>query len=150
MAVDRVWGDKVNQTSRGDDDTQTQNKNRQTVILDTNGLLMLFQFHINLESELDRLLGLYNIVIPSVVINELSKLSSSVPEAKAALKLAQKYNVLQVEERNNMATIDDVILDQAHILNAMVVTNDKELRKKLKQKGLTSIYLRAKSYLKMD
>ena len=150
MAVDRVWGDKVNNKSKVKNGSRQLNSNRQTVILDTNGLLMLFQFRLNLESELDRILGVYEIIIPSVVISELDNLRGSVPEAKAALKLARKYNVYEVGSVYGKSDTDDVILELAQTLNAIVVTNDKELRKKLKQKGLTSIFLRAKSYLKMD
>ncbi|MBA3043927.1 twitching motility protein PilT, partial [archaeon] len=40
------------------------------VILDSNALLMVFQFRINIESELSRLLGKYEIVIPTTVKNE--------------------------------------------------------------------------------
>jgi rRNA-processing protein FCF1 len=111
---------------------------------------MLFQFRLNLETELDRILGVYNIIIPSVVIRELKNLTETVPEAKTALKLTEKYEVYQVESGNDKKITDDIILDLAQELNAIVVTNDKALRRNLKSNRLSSIYLKSRSHLELD
>ena len=55
MASNRLWGDRE----------------EKTVILDSSAVMLLFEFSINLEAELDRLLGSYHIVIPRQIINEL-------------------------------------------------------------------------------
>jgi len=113
------------------------------VILDTNALLMQFEFKIDLEDELSRLLGAYEILIPSSVLNELKNLKDK--NARSALEFALKYRVIETEKKG-----DESILAMAKELNAVVVTNDRELRKRLKDNGLRVIYLRQKSYLVLD
>ena len=46
-----------------------------TVILDTSAILMLFEFSIDLEDELIKLLGRFHILVPSPIIEELKLLS---------------------------------------------------------------------------
>jgi rRNA-processing protein FCF1 len=151
LAIDRVRGDKVTINNKdGNCAPRSLGTGRQIVILDTNGILMLFQFKINLESELNRILGAYDIIIPSVVVGELKNLTGSVPDAKASLKLAEKYGIYNVEAKKGKDEIDNIILELAQTLNAIVMTNDKALRRKLKDNGLRSIYLKSRSHLKMD
>ena len=47
------------------------------IILDSNAIIMLFEFSINLEDQLTDLLGKYKIIIPRSVYNELKFLSES-------------------------------------------------------------------------
>src|SRR3970040_2289119 len=86
----------------GRDCRSTKHKSRlppqasvQPVILDANALLMPFQFRINLEAERRRLLGDHEILVPSPVIEELRGLARSVPEARPALRLAQRFRILE-------------------------------------------------------
>lgn len=155
MAIDWLWGDKVNNNYQ----FSTTNPNRVTkrvdVILDTNALLMFFQFKLNLEAELDRLLGGYRVVIPSVVVTELEKLSKSVPEAKVALQLSKQYEIIELDPtqltNNNSGDDADLeIIALASQLKAIVVTNDKILRSNLKSKNLRTIYLKSKTHLEID
>jgi rRNA-processing protein FCF1 len=154
MAIDWLWGDKVNTNSQPSNNAPNSGK-RLNVILDTNALLMIFQFKLNLESELDRLLGSYNIIIPSGVVAELEKLVSSVPEAQAALRLSERYNIIELGTdpalpEKSSDRIDLAIVAMAERLNAIVVTNDKQLRTNLKTKNLKTIYLKSKSHLELD
>lgn len=118
-------------------------KSATPVILDTNALLMQFEFKIDLEGELFRILGAYEILIPSAVLNELKKIKDK--HAMPALKLAEGYRVIVSEKKG-----DESILSLAKEIDAVVVTNDRDLRKRLKENGLRAIYLRQKSYLAMD
>src|SRR5207247_5187201 len=59
----------------------------QAVVLDANALLLPFQFRVNLEAELRRLLGEHEILVPSAVLDELKGLARSLREARSALKL---------------------------------------------------------------
>src|SRR5881296_2352663 len=63
----------------------------QAVVLDANALLLPFQFRVNLEAELRRLVGDHEIFIPSPVMEELRGLSKSVREARGAQKLAERF-----------------------------------------------------------
>jgi rRNA-processing protein FCF1 len=113
------------------------------VILDTNALLTQFEFKIDLEDELTNLLGTYEILIPSSVLNELKNLKDR--DARSALDFALRYKVIETEKKG-----DESIFALAKELNAVVVTNDRVLRKRLKDNGLKVIYLRQKSYLALD
>ncbi len=110
------------------------------VILDTNALLMPFQFKVDIEKELDRILGTYELLVPSSVIHELELLKDK--HAKPALKLARRFRTIEVDEKG-----DKAIIKLAEELNAMVVTNDKNLRNDLEEVGVKVIFLRQKSYL---
>lgn len=111
-----------------------------TVILDTNALLMPFQFNINLDRELQRLFGDPEVYVPSSVMDELRELNR-----KNALALAKKYKEISVEKPR-----DDGVLEAAEKINAVIVTNDKELKKTAKEKGITVVFLRKKSYLAVE
>ena len=112
------------------------------VILDTNALMMPFEININLERELDRLLGAYEILVPSSVIDELKKLSEKDKAASSALKLAERYAVISTSKKGDFS-----IVHLAKELKAVVVTNDKILRKILRNEGIQLIFLRGKDHL---
>jgi rRNA-processing protein FCF1 len=115
-------------------------KSKTKVILDTNALLIPFQFGVDIVKELDIILPAYEILVPSSVLVELNQLK--VKEAKPALKYAQQFKTVNVEEKG-----DKAIIKIAHELQAVVVTNDRELRKQLEELGIKVIFMRQKSYL---
>jgi len=112
------------------------------VILDTNGLMMPFQFKVNIDLDLDRLLGFWYGIVPSCVIDELSGLSKSDPHARAALKLAEKYEIIKTN-----AAGDDGVLEAVEKTGGILLTNDKELKKRAIARGSKVIYLRKRKYL---
>jgi rRNA-processing protein FCF1 len=133
MAFDRIWGDKIHKT----------------VILDSNAILMFFEFSIDWETELDRLLGGYHPVVPTAVVQELQILATrgeGHKKAAAALKLIGKYDTIDQEAD----TVDEALLKIAEKTQGIVVTNDIELRKQLKNRGFSVIYLRGKKKLVLD
>ncbi len=113
------------------------------VILDSNALLMVFQFRINLESELERLLGKYEAVVPSTVKNELKKLKNKY--AKNALGFSERYRTVSVK-----GNTDDSILELAEKEKGIVVTNDRILKKRLREKGIPVVFLRSKTHLVIE
>jgi len=117
----------------------------QPVILDANALLLPFQFRVNLEAELRRLLGEHEILVPSPVMDELRGLSKSVREARGAQKLAERFRVLEVE-----GEADDAILEAATQMSAAVVTNDAVLLRRLREARIPRIFLRSRSHLVIE
>jgi len=135
MASHWVWRDSIHKT----------------VILDSSAIMMCFEFSIDLERELTRLLGSYNIIVPSSIIRELEFLSrngkgNKKMKAKASLKLVENYETVIVDEKN----ADDSLVELAKRTNCVVVTNDKELRKRLKDASVSVVFLRAKKKLMME
>ena len=116
------------------------NKNRKIVILDSSAILMLFEFSIDLEDELTRLLGKYKIVVPKPIVDEIKSLS------KAGLKIIQNYEVIDAADKKG----DDSVLFLVKRLDGIAVTNDRELRKRIKEAGHHSIFLRNKSKLALE
>jgi rRNA-processing protein FCF1 len=116
-----------------------------TVLLDANALMMPFQFRINLEAELRRLLGDIDIAVPTPVLEELRMLATHDRDAMAASRLAAKYRAIEGHE-----SADDTLLDLAMRLHAIVVTNDQPLLDRLKREGIPRAYLRSHSHLILD
>jgi rRNA-processing protein FCF1 len=106
---------------------------------------MPFQFRINLDVELLRLVGECDILVPSSVLGELRKMEETTKDAKAALTLAQKYEVVEVEDSGDVS-----LLTLARKRKGIVVTNDKELIEELKRSRIPVIYLRSRTHLVLE
>ena len=119
---------------------------RPVVVLDANALMMPFQFSINIDIELERVLGSFEMVVPSSVIVELKRVAveQKASEAKGALRLAAKYRTLKVEGRG-----DDSVLAAARELGAVLLTNDAGLRRRAREAGLRTVCLRGRSHLEL-
>ena len=136
MASNRVWG----------------NRNNKLVILDTNAILMCFEYSIDLDNEILNLVGKCKIIIPKPVYDEINILAKKGKENKknkaiGSLKLIKNYKIISFDCN---LSVDEAVLYYAKKLDAYVVTNDKELRKKLKIESIPVIYLRGKQRLILD
>ncbi len=125
------------------------------VILDSNFLMSPAQFNIDIFEEMEKTLNQrIEAVIPSPVYDELKQVSigrrvKQARQAKQALKLAKKAKIVQVDIEP-YESVDDLIVRLAIDWNCLVATNDSELRKKLKKKKASVMYLRQKSRLMVD
>ncbi|MEW5761145.1 MAG: PIN domain-containing protein [Candidatus Thermoplasmatota archaeon] len=109
------------------------------VILDTNALFMPFKFNLEIEKELARLLGKYDVVVPRIVIEELEKMGA---KGKAPLAFAKRYKIFDSKEFG-----DKGIIEVARKTKGIVLTNDRILRKKLRSLGIKTIFLRGRACL---
>jgi len=114
-----------------------------SIVLDANGLLMPFQFKLNLDKELKRLFGDIPVFVPSSVLGELHNTTDK--NSKAALALARKYSIVETELSG-----DDAVLAIAEQREAAVLTNDRELIARLRELRIPVIRLRAERYLVAD
>ena len=126
------------------------NRDGKIIILDSSAVMMLFEFSIDLEDELTRLIGKHRILLPSPIIEELRFLSENGKgkkrqNAKAALDLIKRYETVEEQGAG-----DDSVLFLAQRLKGIVLTNDRELRKRAKQASLKTIYLRGKNRLALE
>jgi uncharacterized protein len=115
------------------------------VLLDTNAILMPFQFRIHLDSELQRLLGSVDVAVPGPVLAELQVLAENDRTARAALQLAGKYRTIEAP-----GSADDALLDIAKAQGAVVVTLDQPLLDRLRKENLPRIFLRSRSHLAVE
>jgi uncharacterized protein len=124
------------------------------VILDSNALFVPLKFRIDIFEELRRLLNRnLEFVLLSPVKHELEMLAAKDSpkirrEASCALRLAEKCKIIAVEDRGE--AIDDVIVRIAKNWNSPVFTNDRVLKKKLRDISVPVIYVRQKSRLDID
>ena len=118
------------------------------IILDTNFLLIPGQFKVDIFSEIDRVCPFsYDLYVLDKSINELERImGKDKPAAKLALSLikAKKLKILKTSEKKS---VDDLILGMNEVI---VATLDKELIRRLKEKGTKIIRLRQKKYLVVD
>jgi len=125
------------------------------VILDSNFLFIPAKFQIDVFEELARLLNQrFEPVLLSSIYQELKTMAekgapSRRKQASLALKLAEKCKKIDVEKHLE-ETNDEVILRIATLWKSPVATNDRELRKKLRTRNITVIYLRGKSRLELQ
>jgi rRNA-processing protein FCF1 len=118
------------------------------VVIDTNGFMIPGQFGIDLFSELERL-GCDTFLITRASVRELERICShgrgkDARAAKIALSLLDRCTVIEKE-----GFADDIILDLAVDMNAQVLSNDIELKKRLCSKGVTIVQLRGKTHLSL-
>ncbi len=110
------------------------------VILDTNALLMPFEIRMNLDLAVRKAVGDHEFLVPGPIIGELKHLEHK--HASVALALARRYKIVPTK-----ATGDEAIIELATQTGAYVLTNDKELRSKLRKAGISLIYLRSGTHL---
>jgi len=113
------------------------------VILDTNALLMPFQFSMNLDAEVRALLGDFQVYVPGPVLGELRRCTDK--HAKAAMALARKYTLYETSIQG-----DAGIIVAAKDLQATVVTNDERLRARLRKEGIQCVSLRSRKRLHFE
>ncbi|MEM2892054.1 MAG: twitching motility protein PilT [Thermoplasmata archaeon] len=113
------------------------------VVLDANGLLVPFQFKVNIDRELSRLFGDIPVFVPSSVLGELAR--SGDRRSQAALKLARRYKIVETELSG-----DEAVIDIASRRNAAVLTNDRELIRRLRELRIPVVRLRGEKYLVAD
>ena len=122
------------------------------VVIDTNFFMVPFQFNVDIITELENKLPSYKLTTPSFVINELKGLKKNNKgkirlNANLALKLANssKVEIKDISLLEN-ETVDDALLRVSEVL----ATNDMELKKRAKAKGITVVYLRQKKYIAVE
>ena len=122
------------------------------VVIDTNFFMVPFQFNVDIIDELEKALPSYKLTTPIFVINELKGLKRNNIgkirlNADLALKLANSSNIeIKDISLENNETVDDALLRVSEVL----ATNDIELKKRARKKGITVAYLRQKKYIAID
>src|SRR3989344_3808818 len=122
------------------------------IILDTNFLMIPWQFSVDIFSEFDRICSFnYKLYIFEEAINELRGImngsNSSGKDKKAAefaLILIKLKNISVIKSKKKDA--DSLILENASE-DDFVATQDMQLKRELVKKGVSLIVLRKKKYL---
>lgn len=125
------------------------------IIIDTNFLFVPSEFRLDIFEELNKLTG-QNVkpVLLSASYQELQRLAASnsvklSKQAQLGLKLAEKCQIVEVKRKGSESN-DDLILRVAVEWRCPVATNDRELRRKLRNAGVPVVFLRQKSRLDVE
>ncbi len=117
-----------------------------------------------MEEELSRLLcNSYQIALHPLVLKELDHLilqasTNKKPLFRLAKQLALQYPILEniLEDPNNFMNADNALLHYAQsplpseIQQRIIITNDRELRQRLRRQNIVVIFLRQQSHLELD
>jgi rRNA-processing protein FCF1 len=125
------------------------------VVLDANFFFVPSQFNLDIFEELANLLNQrFEPILLSSTQKELQTLAESNSpkkrkQARLALRLAEKCRTVPAE-KGLRETYDDVIVRVAAEWNSPVATNDRELRRRLRNLGVPVIFLRQKRRLELE
>ncbi len=134
--------------------TSSNKKKSLKVILDTNALFIPLEFKLDIFEETLRILGRnVEFILLSPIKRELELLAGRKDQklrrqASFAMRLVEKCSFVAVETFDE--TADDVIMRIAKNWSAVVFTNDRDLRQRLRDISVPVIYLRQKSRLDID
>ncbi|HLC39617.1 MAG TPA: hypothetical protein VJJ76_01915 [archaeon] len=123
-----------------------------TVLLDTNFLIDLGRFGVSID-EIGKLMNeRYELAVLRSTLNELKGIAGTQQEeskfAKVALMLTDLRGMKIFESEK---TVDEGIVEAVQReKDVLVATNDVELKKRLKDLGVKTIYLRGKKHLAVD
>ncbi len=118
-----------------------------TVLLDTNALLMPFQFGLNPYKQLKELIPNTKIITLQECVDELKKIRPRSWES--VIKLGLSNGLIIKKSTTKASTVDDLIVKESLKNKYIVLTQDKELKKKLLNKSLRLVVMRQKKYLEL-
>lgn len=122
------------------------------VLLDANALMMPAQFQIDIFDELRMLLGSFEPVVLSGVLQELAGLTRAKGRdgaaARLGLTLGERCTVAESGELES-GSVDAQVIEYAARNACMVVTNDRRVREALFARGIGVISLRKQKKLEI-
>lgn len=116
--------------------------------------MMMIQLGVDVVEELKLLLpSYYDLIVPSIVIDELVSLKKKVKgkdkiACSIALQMAQSDDFI-IENIDKTDHVDNLLLNLCTDRDVLC-TNDKVLRKRAKERGITVVYLRQHRFLEVD
>ena len=125
------------------------------VILDTNFLIIPFQFKVDIFEEIERIMEIpHKVCILDKTIDELDNIIAKQKGkhkemANMAKKLVKNKQVC-ILKTDKLKSVDQILLEKAQESSFIVCTQDIELKRRLKNKGIKIISLRQKKYLKIE
>jgi len=119
-----------------------------TVLLDTNMLLVPHLNKVDIFAEINRLVPeRHEVVVPDNVLHELGEaawIGEDRVAANVGIKLLEKNGIRRL---SSQGYVDDFLVEYADQYEAIVATNDKELKRRLRDAGAQIITLKGKKAL---
>jgi len=124
------------------------------ILLDTNFLLAIYQFKVDIFTQIDKLATFkYEIIILDKTLEEIKYIikkqkGKNKDAAKIALKILSIKKIKILKTESNEKT-DDIIIETAMKHDFIVATQDKDLKRILVNHGIAVIILRKKKILSL-
>jgi rRNA-processing protein FCF1 len=126
-----------------------------TVLLDSNFLFVPFRFGVDIFEEMKRLFSSnVRCLVSRLVLEELESLKRGakpkfLKEIDFAVKMAERCETFEDTLRPG-ETVDQSLVRIARERGFYVATNDAELKRDLRNEGVSVVFLRQKTYLEVD
>ncbi|AJF60389.1 MAG: hypothetical protein J4224_04125 [Candidatus Diapherotrites archaeon] len=120
------------------------------VALDSSMLLTISEFKVDVFEEAKKLLGRVDFVVPSKVKEEIERIAGRGLKERKSVKVAEQamrqHNVQVVEAEGKNA--DEALLSLS--ANAVIATNDRELKRKILEKNGKVMFLRKRQFIELS
>ena len=122
------------------------------ILLDTNFMMIPYKFGVDIFTQIDRILTFkYRLFVLDKTLEELKNIvekqkGKNREAAKIALKLTAIKNIGIIKTNGNKKT-DDAIIDLSSKNDYIVATQDKDLKRRLINRGTGVIVIRQKKIL---
>lgn len=128
------------------------------IVVDTNFLMIPGQFGLDIFTEIQRICNFpYKLFIMEKTVEELQNILKNQKggdkrAAKLALSLIQAKGLMVIPMPLILSTVDDAIVSLVteNKDDYLVATNDKELKRRLKEVSTKRIVMRQRKYLMME
>jgi rRNA-processing protein FCF1 len=121
----------------------------QSIIIDACGWVAIIDSGMNLDLELERAIGTFDLILIDSVLDELMELEKERPKRKSLLiSMLEKKSTKTIIESDFTHT-DDQIYELAKNGNYAVITVDKDLKKRLFQSSIKVIEVSKNNHLKV-
>jgi len=129
-------------------------RKRVAVVADSNFLILLAEGKITPSMIIEAVDYAYELYVPRAVLEELSRIESSAPQLKVRRLAARARRLLEegviqarIVEEDAHEPVDDYLVNLAlrmkrDGLEVIVATSDRELRRKLRRRGVPSLFYR--------
>lgn len=118
------------------------------IMIDTNFFLTMIRYKVYAIEELKKIIQAKFFTTESVIneLNVLSKNKKIMKEFSLIKQLIEKEKIIVLESRNN--NVDEEMIEKSQ--EYVIATNDKELRKKIKQNGGKTIYIKKMAFVETE
>jgi len=118
----------------------------QSIIVDACGWVAVIDSGINIDLELEKIFGTFELILLKSVLNELKEIENDRPKRKTLLipMLESKSKLI---ENNEFTHTDDKIYSISEQFEHAVLTVDKELKKRLYKSSIKVIEVNKNNHL---
>ena len=125
------------------------------IILDTNFITVPADFSVDIFSETETILERrLKFVLLQSVVREIEAKASQAKASHKKFRIAKAFfkrcNIVEVSESLSKLTVDDQLLEYTISVNGILATNDRELRRRAREKGVPVLFLRGKKRLVLE